>query len=82
MIFYQFFRGIYATYITVGYILQPMLNVQLLQHGCRSWQLFLREQRRVNDLSFNDYLSPFYFLLIEFHYTFFISYKIIPYYAY
>ena len=32
------------------------------------WQL------RVDDLSFFNYLSPFCFLLTEFHYTFFISY--------
>ena len=33
-------------------------------------------------LSFFDYLSPFCFLLIEFHYTFSISYKIFPHYVY
>ena len=31
-------------------------------------------------MSFFDYLSPFCFLLIEFHCTFSISYKILPYY--
>ena len=31
---------------------------------------------RVDDFSFFDYLSPFCFLSIEFHCTFFISYKI------
>ena len=37
---------------------------------------------RVDDLSFFDYLSPFCFLLIEFHCSFSISYKILPDYAY
>ena len=32
----------------------------------------------MDDLLFFDYLSPFYFLLIEFHCTFSISYKILP----
>ena len=36
----------------------------------------------VDDLSFFDYPSPFYFLLIEFHSIFFISYTIIPCYVY
>ena len=35
---------------------------------------------RVDDLPFLDYLSPFCFLLIKFHCTFSISYKILPYY--
>ena len=39
-------------------------------------------QGRVDDLSFFDYLSPFCFLLIEFHYIFSISCKIIPLYVY
>ena len=33
-------------------------------------------------MSFFNYLSPFCYLLIEFHYTFSISYKILPYYVY
>ena len=37
---------------------------------------------RVDDLSFFGYLSPFCFLLIEFHCTFSISYKIQKYYIY
>ena len=37
---------------------------------------------RVDDLSFFDYLSPFCFLLIKFHYYFSISYKILPDYVY
>ena len=37
---------------------------------------------RVDDLSFFDYLSPFCFLLIEFHCYFYISYKILPDYVY
>ena len=40
------------------------------------------ESGRVDDLSFFEYLSPFYFLLIEFHCTFSISYKILPYFVY
>ena len=36
----------------------------------------------VDDLSFFEYLSPFCFLLIEFHCTFSISYKILPYFVY
>ena len=32
----------------------------------------------MDDLSFFDYLSPFCFLLIEFHCSFSISYKILP----
>ena len=39
------------------------------------------EQGRMDDLSFFEYLSPFFFL-IEFHCTFSISYKILPYYIY
>ena len=34
------------------------------------------------DLSFFEYLSPFYFLSIQFHWTFSISYKILPYFVY
>ena len=37
---------------------------------------------RVDDLSFFDYLSSFCFLLIEFHCSFSISYKILPDYVY
>ena len=37
---------------------------------------------RVDDLSFFEYLSPFCFLSIEFHCTFSISYKILPYFVY
>ena len=36
------------------------------------------ERGRVDDLSFFEYLSPFCFLLIEFHCTFSISYKRLP----
>ena len=36
---------------------------------------------RVDDLSFFEYLSPFCFLSIEFHCTFSISYKILPYFV-
>ena len=36
---------------------------------------------RVDDLSLFEYLSPFCFLSIEFHSTFFISYKILPYFV-
>ena len=37
---------------------------------------------RVDDLPFVEYLNPFYFLSIEFHCTFSISYKILPYFVY
>ena len=37
---------------------------------------------RVDDLSFFEYLSSFCFLSIEFHWTFSISYKILPYFFY
>ena len=37
-----------------------------------------KRRGRVDDLSFFDYLSSFCFLLIEFHCTFTISYKILP----
>ena len=37
---------------------------------------------RVDDLSFLDYICPFCFLSIEFHCTFSISCKILPYYVY
>ena len=40
------------------------------------------DRGRVDDLSFFEYLSPFCFLSIEFHCTFSISYKILPYYVY
>ena len=33
-------------------------------------QFISYDRGRVDDLSFFDYLNPFYFLLIEFHYTF------------
>ena len=36
----------------------------------------------MDELSFFDYLSPFCFLLIEFHCSFSISYKILPDYVY
>ena len=42
----------------------------------------LLSRGRVDDLSFFEYLSPFCFLLIEFHCTFFISYKILSYFLY
>ena len=41
-----------------------------------------RIRGRVDDLSFFDYSNPFCFLSIEFHYTFSISYKILPYFVY
>ena len=34
-------------------------------------------RERVDDLSFFNYLNPFCFLLIDFHCTFSISYKIL-----
>ena len=37
------------------------------------------QRGRVDDLSFFDSLSPFCFLSIEFHFTFSISYKLLPY---
>ena len=37
---------------------------------------------RVDELTFFQYLSPFCFLSIEFHCTFSISYKILPYFVY
>ena len=43
---------------------------------------YIHSLGRVDFLSFFDYLSPFYFLLIEFHCTFSISYKIQQYYVY
>ena len=53
----------------------------------REWYIYTPYQPedplgRVDDLSFFDYLSPFCFLLIEFHGTFSISYKILPDYVY
>ena len=48
-----------------------------------SWDFFFFVPRgRVDDLSFFEYLSPFCFLSIEFHYTFSILYKILPYFVY
>ena len=42
--------------------------------------LFLADGRgRVDDLSFFEYISTFCFLSIEFHCTFSMSYKILPY---
>ena len=41
-----------------------------------------RSRGRVDDLSFFEYLSPFYFLWIEFQCTFSISYKILPYFVF
>ena len=38
----------------------------------------IHNRRRVDDLSFFDYLSSFCFLSIEFHCTFSISFKILP----
>ena len=47
------------------------------------WYFFTRYGLgRVDDLSFFDYLSLFCFLSIEFHCTFSISYKILPYFVY
>ena len=46
-----------------------------------SSQITITERGRVDDLSFSEYLSPFYFLSIEFHCTFSISYKILPYFV-
>ena len=55
-----------------GHVL-PIIGMQLTN------KTSLRTQRgRVDDLSFFDYLSPFCFLLIEFHCSFFMSYKILP----
>ena len=36
----------------------------------------------MDDSSFCDYLSPFYFLLIEFHCAFSLAYKIQQYFVY
>ena len=47
-----------------------------------SYYLFSYYPGRVDNLSFFEYLSPFCFMLIEFHCTFSISYKILPYYVY
>ena len=49
------------------------------------WESFNRiepNRGRVDDLSFFNYLSPFYFLLVEFQCTFSISCKILPNYVY
>ena len=46
------------------------------------WNLGNGEWGRVNDLWFFDYLSPFCFLLIEFHCTFVLSYKMLQYFVY
>ena len=60
---------ILATFILV-------LLVELIQTSLR----FIRG--RVDDLWFFEYLSSFCFLSIEFHCTFSISYKILPYFVY
>ena len=36
----------------------------------------------MDDLPFFDYLSAFCFLFIELHYSFSVSYKILPFYVY
>ena len=43
--------------------------------------VFVMFRGRVDELSFFDYLSRFCFLLIKFHCTFFISYKILLYFV-
>ena len=51
-------------------------NKNILVHFIHKlWNFSKRLQGRVDDLSFFEYLSPFYFSLIEFHCTFSISYK-------
>ena len=42
-------------------------------------QLFGKQKLKLKNI---DCLSPFCFLLIEFHFTFSIVYKILPYYVY
>ena len=44
--------------------------------------IFQKSQGRVDALSFFEYLCPFCFLSIEFHYPFSISYKILPHFVY
>ena len=44
--------------------------------------LYTSIQGRVDDLSFFEYLSQFYFLSIELHCTVSISFKILPYFVY
>ena len=62
-------------------MLQDANRSHMYQEGISS--LFLEniklKPRRVDDFSFFDGLSPFCFLLNEFHYTFPISCKIIYY---
>ena len=48
------------------------MSIHINEHG-RGW---------VDDLSFFDYLSPYCYLLIEFHCNFSLSYKILQYYVY
>ena len=53
-----------------------------ISHSHTEWNLFSSARGRVDDSSFFEYLSPFYFLSIEFNCLFFISYKIFPYFVY
>ena len=55
---------------TIRYANKPNYKIDIILWG------------RVDDLSFFEYLSPFVFLSIEFHCTFSISYKILPYFVY
>ena len=64
--------------------LLELVNVTFLNTHLRNWFTihFLVVRGRVDNLSFFDYLSPFCLLSIEFHSTFSISYKILPYFVY
>ena len=58
--------------------------------NCYTWNnllvylliIYSFSQGRVDDLSFFEYLSQFCFLSIEFYCTYYISYKILPYFVY
>ena len=76
-------------FIALVFVLLVLIEIQqnwvkhiviaIMEDAVHDYSLFYIVRRgRVDDLSRFDYLSPFCFLLIEFHCSFSISYKILP----
>ena len=60
--------------------IRALLSTSYINNNINNRLISFRDLR-VDDFLYSDYCGPF-FLLIEFHYTFSISYQILPYYVY
>ena len=68
--------------LRVHQILSSIYQIKSCFHQTQKVWFIKLNRGRMDDLSFLDYLSPFCFLLIEFHCTFSISYKRLQYFVY